>query len=248
MGKSQPFRRSPWAVNSPRHAGFTLIELLVVIAIIAILAALLLPALGSARDKAKSSACVNNLNQIYIALGMYQDDYNECYPLGTYIGSPKDNNSSFMLAQSAQGAGPGGYLCWLSLLYPYHHGPKIYVCPSARPGHFWGWTYAMALGFSGSVSPSGALTNCFGNNFTPIRRGMEKYNQNKIIVMDGCAGNATAYNYTFCYGNYKGTPHPIGKANCLFIDGETRLMDGGYTPAFLDASQRWFTPNGASLP
>ena len=66
--------------ESRRRQAFTLIELLVVIAIIAILAALLLPSLSSAKEKAKQIYCSNNMKQIGLALMMYPSDYEEYYP------------------------------------------------------------------------------------------------------------------------------------------------------------------------
>ncbi len=92
MRDAQPERKAGCAgrfLGGPSRAlaGFTLIELLVVIAIIAILAALLLPALSRARDKALRTACKNNLKQMNIAFTIYANDNRDYLPSGGVKGN-----------------------------------------------------------------------------------------------------------------------------------------------------------------
>ncbi|MCS7209894.1 MAG: DUF1559 domain-containing protein [Fimbriimonadales bacterium] len=79
--------------------GFTLVELLTVIAIIAILAAIIFPVAGTVRENARKSRCSSNLNQIYVALQAYKDDY-RAYPpvLGAYA---RDINGNLITGNCA---------------------------------------------------------------------------------------------------------------------------------------------------
>jgi prepilin-type N-terminal cleavage/methylation domain-containing protein/prepilin-type processing-associated H-X9-DG protein len=132
-------RRSVLSSRQPLSYGFTLAELLVVVAIIAILSALLLPALATQKSKTQSISCQNNLRQLQIAWQMYTLDHGDTLPANQWM------NLSWI-----DGC-PNGYLCtadsWVlgdstidtecwnirnGSLFPFTRNTDIYRCPGDR--------------------------------------------------------------------------------------------------------------------
>lgn len=99
---------------------FTLIELLVVIAIIAILAAMLLPALARAKDEAQRIKCASNAKQLGVAMVMYGDDYSSLLPAA---------HGTVPWTTPAQSS-PNTILAWSQVLSPFFVNTNLLLCPS----------------------------------------------------------------------------------------------------------------------
>lgn len=109
---------------SPPRRGFTLIELLVVIAIIAILAAILFPVFGRARENARRTSCLSNQKQIGLGLMQYIQDYDESLPAVTWGDSCADQ------ARARGDVNYNGLLSFPISLQPYIKSYQLLVCPS----------------------------------------------------------------------------------------------------------------------
>lgn len=122
--------------TSANRVGFTLIELLVVIAVIAILAAMLLPALAKARDRAEGISCLNNTRQLVLAWRLYADDHESFLPynVGMSGSSFRTNINWVNNVMTWDSSSDNTNLTTITgaSLGPYSDNPGIYHCPSDR--------------------------------------------------------------------------------------------------------------------
>jgi len=153
----------PGSATSRRSGAFTLIELLVVIAIIAILAAMLLPALAKAKEKGKRALCISNLKQIGVASFMYANDFNDFFESAAFNGGWGQQSPIQMDANLVSTAQQLGFNTNAASSSTGSQSPTIWTCPN-RPSlpALSGGTWAMGYAYFGGV------TNWFLSSGTKI--------------------------------------------------------------------------------
>ena len=242
--------------SSQKRTGFTLIELLVVIAIIAILAAILFPVFGRARENARRSSCQSNLKQIGLAFLQYAQDYDE-------------TNAPQWTAADGYAPPAAG---WFFLIAPYAKSTQIFVCPSdvnndpTLVNSFW-FGGVNANRFRVSYGYNGEFTN-YTNQGTHINSGGQKLSvlvspATTIAMTDMGANPSTSTNplewtikpAAFILGhaadsnvvsttnndNAAPLPRHLETTNVLYADGHVKsqriekiynlpTVNGGYSP------------------
>lgn len=143
-----------------RHA-FTLLELLVAAAIIAVLAALLLPALSQAREKSRRTACSSNLRQINLSLRLYSDDWSESLPV-LPDPNPYPNGVGAYYKQLVKG--------YLGLSGPASPNETLFTCPSDQLIRTQLTHAFTSFTFDGYEVRPGALPRITGKKFCSIPR------------------------------------------------------------------------------
>ncbi len=199
-------------VRRDQRGGFTLVELLVVIGIVGLLTAILFPVFARARERAKQAWCASNMRQIGIAIHMYTDDWDDCFPVPPF-GYPQ-------------------YCCWggwhwVASIRPYVRTDEIFFCPSEL---FW---RRIPGGDGRMCETSYCYASCFFKDTARVNLGLESdvvshswaevlYPARKVISWEGWPN----HNPAVMGGEPKNWKKWLRRweGNVLFVDGHVKYV------------------------
>ena len=203
-----------------KSSGFTLIELLVVIAVIAILAAMLLPVLASARQRAWTIACNSNLHQIGLGMTMYADDADGFYPESGGV-IPWGQTDPHTHAAS-----------WMEQIFSYTRNTNVYQCPANQ-------LQPLAVQTPFNYFNGARAAYILVNDDAPVDRTQIRFPAAYVLSGDTLWDNSSFavdadkddYTQNCVGGPANGTPSEEWQAhgkgqNILFADGHTKWYKG----------------------
>ena len=208
-----------------KRRAFTLIELLVVIAIIAILAALLLPALNAAKQRAWTAQCLSNMHQIGIGMKIYADDNGGLYP-----------ESGGDIPWNTKDAQTGNY-SWMQQIFSYVQNMNVYHCPgnaqlpraNEAPFNYFNGVRAAFIAADDSAAPVNSKSILYPAAY--VLSG-DTIDRNLYFATNDC--DKDDYSQNCVGGAVNGTPavdwqaHSKGQ-NILFADGHSQWYKGYLT-------------------
>ncbi|WP_428390057.1 type II secretion system protein [Mucisphaera sp.] len=215
---------------------FTLIELLVVISVIAVLVGLLLPALSSARDVARSSVCLSNLRQAFLAIRLYADEHDG---IGPAIGQPYGSRPNWGLEVQAR-VGRSGSTS--SELYDVE---SVLVCPATEAQREVPMTRTYAMNATGHAGVSGDVGDYDeAGSYLHLDR-IVAASRTPLLLDSSEAAGVTPSGRTTSVIDFRNPEHVPQRVGLVHAGGEgfNRLMvDGSAGSGRLPVPDHWLEP------
>ena len=221
-------------------SGFTLIELLVVITIIAILAGLLLPALGRAKNLARRTACLSNLHQIGVAAELYVGDHEGVMP------SVPDTELQLTPPVNASGKRYNSMGSFMPLFHPYLSQAQIWLCPPVRfvKGDDWRKHYASPWREGGVDRPELAWGNYISDKLAEMDPKQPRYLRGRTPESVAQARKSSISQEEWLMSPFFERPwHPYGSEWTIGSSapppGGWSAHNGGRNELYLDGHAGW---------